>query len=76
MYLVQEHLTMTVVPRLGIEPGTPGFEILDANDSTTADSHGKRRNCVNKITLSHNVHELKSTSFLKYMYKKQTTYEP
>ena len=29
---------MTVVPRLGIEPGTPGFEIPDANHSTTADS--------------------------------------
>ena len=29
---------MTVVPRLGVEPGSPGFEIPDANHSTTADS--------------------------------------
>ena len=30
---------MTVVPRLGIEPGTAGFEIPHANHSTTADSN-------------------------------------
>ena len=38
MCLAQGHSTMTVVPRLGIEPGTPGFEIPEANHSTTADS--------------------------------------
>ena len=38
MCLAQGHSTMTVVPQLGIEPGTPGFEIPDANHSTTADS--------------------------------------
>ena len=37
--LAQGHSTMTVVPRQGIEPGTPGFEIPDANHSTTADSY-------------------------------------
>ena len=26
MCLAQGHSTMTVVPRLGIEPGTPGFK--------------------------------------------------
>ena len=38
MCLAQGHSTMTAVPRLGIEHGTPGFEIPDANHSTTADS--------------------------------------
>ena len=39
MCLAQGHSTMTVEPRLGIEPGTPGFEIPNANHSTTADSY-------------------------------------
>ena len=38
MCLAQGHSTKTELPRLGIEPGTPGFEIPDANHSTTADS--------------------------------------
>ena len=38
MCLAQGHSTMIVVPRLGIEPETPGFEIPDVNHSTTADS--------------------------------------
>ena len=40
MYLAHGHSIMTVVPRLGIEPGTPGFEIPDANNSTTEDFYG------------------------------------
>ena len=42
MCLAKGHSTMTVVPRLGIEPGTPGFESPDANHSTTAESNLKQ----------------------------------
>ena len=51
MCLAQGHSTMTELPRLGIEPGTPGFEIPDANHSTTADSLTKEEIAKNKQIL-------------------------